>query len=64
MAFRFGFGDGDGQVDADDGEGAIAAPNAMKANVPPVREHPMKELVGKNRFLCFLLPQQGTRERP
>ena len=54
MAFRFGFGDRDDEVDADDGQGAIAAPNAMKASVPPVREHPMKCLVGKNKFPCFL----------
>jgi hypothetical protein len=60
MAFRFSFGDGEEQVGADDGEGAIAAPNAMKASVPPVREHPMTELVGKNRFLRFFSSNKGS----
>ena len=54
MAFRFGFGDGDDEVDAYAGQGAISAPNAMKASVPPVREHRMKDLVGKNEFPCSL----------
>ena len=60
MAFRFGFGDGDDQVNADDGEGAIAAPNTMEVNVPPVKEHPVKELVGKDIFSYLLLVHKET----
>jgi hypothetical protein len=47
MAFRFGFANGDNDdTNADDGNGAFPAPNATEPNVPPVREHGMKELVG------------------
>ena len=48
MAFRFGFANGDEELNADDGNGVYSTPNATETNVPPVREHGLKELVGKN----------------
>ena len=46
MAFRFGFANDNDSLNADDGDGVCPTPNAMEPNVPPVREHGLKELVG------------------
>ena len=47
MAFQFGFGSDDG--DAANAEDFIdPEPNRTKASMRPVKEHDIKELVGKN----------------
>ena len=59
MAFRFGFANADdGDAYADGAQSESATPNALEqTKVPPVKEHALKELVGKatNSYLLTQL---------
>ena len=49
MAFRFGFANGDDDdANVDGAQGESVTPSALEdTKVPPVKEHALKELVGK-----------------
>jgi hypothetical protein len=59
MAFRFGFANGDeDDANADGAQGESSTPSALEeSKVPPVKEHTLKELVGKatNSYLLTQL---------
>jgi hypothetical protein len=61
MAFRFGFANSDEDINADDGDGVYATPSATEPNVPPVREHGLKDLVGKSISLLSSHRKRNTR---
>lgn len=49
MAFRFGFANDDEEdINADDGKAQPPTPNASEGNIPPVKEHSLKDMVGQH----------------
>lgn len=51
MAFRFGFADGDDDdINPSEHHEAFPTPSTSESQLPGVKEHPVKDLVGRDGF--------------